>query len=40
LALSTERIESLADALDQAERRRSPMGPLTAAEPELTPYDA
>lgn len=40
LALSSERIEALADALDQAERTRSPIGPLTAAEPDLTPNDA
>ncbi|MEW8978972.1 MAG: fumarylacetoacetate hydrolase family protein [Symbiobacterium sp.] len=40
MALAAERIAAYAAELDQAERTRKPIGPLTAREPELTPDDA
>jgi 2-keto-4-pentenoate hydratase len=40
VALSAERIEALAEALDQADRNRSPISPLTAAHPDITPDEA
>lgn len=40
MALSAERIEALAELLDQADQNRSPITPLTAAHPDLTANEA
>ncbi len=40
MALTSERLAAYAVELDQAERTRRPIGPLTEREPDLTADDA